>query len=223
MPINSPFVLMSAPPELPGLIDASVWMKSSYGPSPITRPLALMMPVVTVCSRPYGLPIAMTDSPTSSRAESPRGTTGSPLASTFRSTRSVRGSRPSTVAGSSRPSASVTRMSLAPSTTWLLVTMNPSGLITKPEPRLFSVWRRRLPSTRVVLTLTTAGLSARASATHGDAAATAGWATSGPSVHSEALLASPGPNTIATDDSATSSPAAVPFRSVMAISFHRPA
>ena len=29
MPISSPFMLTSAPPELPGLIDASVWMKSS--------------------------------------------------------------------------------------------------------------------------------------------------------------------------------------------------
>ncbi len=29
MPISSPARLISAPPELPGLIDASVWMKSS--------------------------------------------------------------------------------------------------------------------------------------------------------------------------------------------------
>jgi len=29
MPISSPPRLISAPPELPGLIDASVWMKSS--------------------------------------------------------------------------------------------------------------------------------------------------------------------------------------------------
>ena len=29
MPISSPRRLTSAPPELPGLIDASVWMKSS--------------------------------------------------------------------------------------------------------------------------------------------------------------------------------------------------
>ena len=29
MPISSPLELISAPPELPGLIEASVWMKSS--------------------------------------------------------------------------------------------------------------------------------------------------------------------------------------------------
>ena len=29
MPISSPLRLTSAPPEFPGLIDASVWMKSS--------------------------------------------------------------------------------------------------------------------------------------------------------------------------------------------------
>ena len=32
MPITSPFMLNSGPPELPRLIAASVWMKSSYGP-----------------------------------------------------------------------------------------------------------------------------------------------------------------------------------------------
>ena len=29
MPMSSPLRLMSAPPELPGLMEASVWMKSS--------------------------------------------------------------------------------------------------------------------------------------------------------------------------------------------------
>src|SRR5574341_872025 len=41
MPIAWPRPLMSGPPLFPGLMDASVWMKSSYGPSPITRPVAL--------------------------------------------------------------------------------------------------------------------------------------------------------------------------------------
>src|SRR5437773_2214048 len=132
---------MSGPPLLPGLMDASVWMKSSYGPSPITRPVALTMPVVTVCSSPNGLPIAITGSPTSSRAESPSGITGSPVASTFRRAMSVLGSRPRTLAENSRPSASVTRISVAPSTTWLLVTTKPAELIAKPEPRLRTVRR----------------------------------------------------------------------------------
>src|SRR5213593_1139573 len=71
MPTTWPRPLISGPPLLPGLIEASVWMKSSYGPSPITRPVALTMPVVTVCSRPNGLPIAMTGSPTFSAADAP--------------------------------------------------------------------------------------------------------------------------------------------------------
>ena len=40
------------PPELPGLMEASVWMKSSYGPAPLVRPLALPMPAVTVLPQP---------------------------------------------------------------------------------------------------------------------------------------------------------------------------
>ena len=51
MPISSPWVLTSAPPELPWLIGASVWMKSSKLPSPappVARPLALTIPIVTV-------------------------------------------------------------------------------------------------------------------------------------------------------------------------------
>src|SRR5439155_360828 len=82
MPTTWPRALISGPPLLPGLMEASVWMKSSYGPSPMTRPVALTMPVVTVCSRPNGLPIAITGSPTLSAAESPSGIVGSPWAST---------------------------------------------------------------------------------------------------------------------------------------------
>ena len=61
MPINSPRRFTRAPPELPGLIDASVWMKSSKpsGESPL-RPSALTIPDVTVCPMPNGLPIAIT-------------------------------------------------------------------------------------------------------------------------------------------------------------------
>ena len=75
------------------------------------------MPVVTVCSSPNGLPIAITGSPTRSSEESPNGITGSPLASTFRSARSVLGSRPTSLPGSSRPSSIFTRIWVAPSTT----------------------------------------------------------------------------------------------------------
>ena len=67
MPTSSPRMFTSAPPELPGLIDASVWMKSSMGlGAPALRargmdlPRALTMPEVTVCVRPKGLPMAST-------------------------------------------------------------------------------------------------------------------------------------------------------------------
>jgi len=48
IPISSPRALISAPPELPGLMAASVWMKSSYRFAPMLRPSALTMPSVTV-------------------------------------------------------------------------------------------------------------------------------------------------------------------------------
>src|SRR5215471_9686586 len=53
--------------------------------------------------------------------------TGRSWASIFRRARSVLGSRPSTLAANSRPSDMVTLISVAPSTTWLLVTMGPVG------------------------------------------------------------------------------------------------
>ena len=67
MPTTCPRRLKSGPPLLPGLMLASVWMKSSYGPAPIVRPLALTMPIVTVLPRPNGLPMATTYSPTRER------------------------------------------------------------------------------------------------------------------------------------------------------------
>ena len=60
MPISSPCRLIRAPPELPGLIGASVWMKRRESPCPSGRSVALMMPLVTVWPRPNGLPIATT-------------------------------------------------------------------------------------------------------------------------------------------------------------------
>jgi hypothetical protein len=44
----------SGPPELPGLMAASVCRKSSNGPCPIWRALALMIPAVTVACSPNG-------------------------------------------------------------------------------------------------------------------------------------------------------------------------
>ena len=72
MPTTSPDMFTSGPPELPGLMAASVWRKSSKGPWPMERPLALMMPAVTVFCSPNGEPMASTQSPTRTASESPR-------------------------------------------------------------------------------------------------------------------------------------------------------
>ena len=72
--MTAPLTLTSGPPELPGLIAASVWMKSwmlrslVFGSASV-RPFALMMPDVTVKVRfsPSGLPTASTHSPTRER------------------------------------------------------------------------------------------------------------------------------------------------------------
>ena len=91
IPTTAPRLSRSGPPELPGLIDASVWTNSSYGPLPMKRSLALTIPVVTVWSSPNGLPIAITGSPTWSRSESPSGSTARVEASILSSARSVGG------------------------------------------------------------------------------------------------------------------------------------
>ncbi len=76
MPIARPWASSSGPPELPGLIEASVWMtfeiEKPLGAS-ISRPRADTMPVVTVRWNPSGFPIATTGSPTWACPESPRG------------------------------------------------------------------------------------------------------------------------------------------------------
>ena len=73
MPTTSPRTLSSGPPELPGLMAASVWSMSCERPSVMGkgRPMALITPTVTVCARSNGLPMAITQSPGSICAESP--------------------------------------------------------------------------------------------------------------------------------------------------------
>jgi hypothetical protein len=125
MPTSSPVVLTSAPPELPWLMGASVCRKSSKLPSerPVRRPLAEMMPAVTVWPTPKGFPTASTTSPTRTRSESPSVSTGRSFASTLRTARSDGGSLPTSLAGKVRRSANSTVICSAPSTTWWLVTM----------------------------------------------------------------------------------------------------
>ena len=95
------------------------------------------MPVVTVRSRPNGLPIATTGSPTSTLTESPSverlagpSCRRSPSAARRRCWRRCRrASRRRSCRRRSRP-----RSCVAPSTTCALVRMWPSLSITKPEP-----------------------------------------------------------------------------------------
>ena len=61
------------PPELPGLMEASVWTKSKRVRSPALkfRCTAETTPVVTVCERPNGFPMAITVSPMRRPSERP--------------------------------------------------------------------------------------------------------------------------------------------------------
>ena len=102
-PITSPLRFSSGPPELPWLIAASVWIESSIAKSfgeVICRWSALTMPLVTVSSRPNGLPIATTPSPTASFPELPSasGVSTDGGASTSSTARSVEASVPTTLA-----------------------------------------------------------------------------------------------------------------------------
>ena len=85
-PITWPAALISGPPELPGLIGASVWIAFgivNWLGAWIVRLSALMMPAVTVLGRPNGLPMAITLSPTWTALESPNGSGCSSEAGTF--------------------------------------------------------------------------------------------------------------------------------------------
>ena len=105
MPTRLPDESTSAPPEFPGLIAASVWMKFSKVLMPkCVRPSALTIPAVTVCPTPNGLPIAKTQSPTFKLSGCANVMAGKPLASMRNTARSVSGSDPITRAGSVLPS-----------------------------------------------------------------------------------------------------------------------
>ena len=148
MPTSLPSVVTSAPPELPGLIAASVWMKKPKSLMPVrVRARPETMPLVTVWPTPNGLPIASTRSPTSRSSESRNGSVGSvaPLVSMRSSARSICSSWAISLAANSRPSLSTTRISSAPSMTWLLVTTRPSASTMTPEPSAFWMRSRERP------------------------------------------------------------------------------
>ena len=123
-PTSRPPRSSSGPPELPGLMEASVWMKSKRVRSPALklRCTAETTPVVTVWARPKGLPMAITVSPMRRSSERPGGRNGiRSRVSSFSTARSDEGSVPTTLAPSSRPSSRPTRKRAPRSTTWLLV------------------------------------------------------------------------------------------------------
>lgn len=83
--MTAPVASSSGPPELPGLIEASVCRALMYeflllepSPDATGRFFALMMPVVTVFERPKGAPIAIVESPTATPSELPRGSGAKP-------------------------------------------------------------------------------------------------------------------------------------------------
>src|SRR5262245_22395158 len=138
-PITWPAALNSGPPELPWLIAASVWIASlivNLFSAWICRWSALTIPLVTVSSRPNGLPIATTGSPTCTFDESPNetGCSTDDGASTLITARSVDGSVPTTEASYVMPFQNRTDTESELSTTGSFVTIGPSESITKPDP-----------------------------------------------------------------------------------------
>ena len=128
-PTTSPARLSSGPPELPGLMAASVWMRSPAEKNEVlsasridssVRPLAETMPMVIVPLNPKGLPMATTVCPTLSRSESPSGTgtRSAGLTSTLTTARSESRSVASTSPRTFNPEEKSTSSSCAPSTTW---------------------------------------------------------------------------------------------------------
>ncbi len=123
MPITSPPTFSSGPPELPGLIGASVCSTLS-----IVKPLGAVIwrcsaeitPVVSVRSRSNGLPIAYTGSPTWTALESPSvsGCSVRPSVEMCSTARSLEGSLPTTLASTDLPFSKLTVTLTAFSTTW---------------------------------------------------------------------------------------------------------
>ena len=148
MPTTRPEVSTSGPPELPGLIGASVWMYQGTSSAASCRATVLTTPMVTVLPRPSGEPNASTSCPWRSPFESPSSSGLRPCAGTLISARSVSVSMPITCAvslapsatGSAGPPASLvtaagisTWMRVARSTTCALVTISPSASRMIPE------------------------------------------------------------------------------------------
>src|SRR5664279_1388597 len=138
MPTMLPWRSTSAPPLLPGLIAALVWMTSGRAlplGSLTWRPRALTIPSVTLDWRPSGLPMARTKSPTDRAEESPKVAVVRPVALIRMTAMSSGAYVPTRVPGNERPSESVTVKVVSVPTTWAFVTMSPLVSYTTPEPR----------------------------------------------------------------------------------------
>ena len=98
MPTTAPVASTSGPPELPGLIAASVWIRLVIRwplSTAMSRPLPDRIPLVTENEYiPSGMPIATTSWPTLSPSEVPIGAAGRSGSSTLTIARSVRVSMP---------------------------------------------------------------------------------------------------------------------------------
>ena len=77
MPMTRPCASSSGPPELPGLTDASNWMRPENLPWSVSavRSRPEITPADTLSVRPSGLPMATTDAPTSAPPPRLAGTT----------------------------------------------------------------------------------------------------------------------------------------------------
>ena len=106
MPMTRPSRSARAPPELPELMGASVWMAGMAPPGvSVVRPRALMMPAVTLWSSPKGLPMAMAICPTwRSTPVASVATVRSSTPSILTTATSVASSAPSTSPSTRRPS-----------------------------------------------------------------------------------------------------------------------
>jgi len=150
-PMTLPSASSSGPPELPGLIAASVWIAlmnefDPESPAVTGRLSALTMPAVTVPSRPRGEPMAIARSPTTTPSEFPRTTVGRPEAANFTPAKSGFCAPPNTPAPHlcSRPRRwGGVRVSprLVPCP-WLVTGLRGGWRATSVQPPLFgnSVW-----------------------------------------------------------------------------------
>ena len=220
-PTWRPAQVTSGPPELPGLMAASVWIAPARTVVPppalgtgMWRFNALTIPLVTVPDSPSGAPRATTGCPTTRTSRRARVSTGRPVRSTFNRARSVIGSVPIRVAGSRSPSLNSTSIVpelTASAITWSLVSTRPSAEMIEPlpEPAL---------SLPVANTVTTEGRTDAESATVSQVPAAgrvASTARAPPAPASRASTSPPTPPSTSLRRWTDSCGAAAPDRSLM--------